>query len=159
MTMDYNNPYARFGVNMNPMGYPQAPVPGAVPGTWQQPRQVTRVKGMDGAKSYASSLPPNSTDVAFDCDEDVFYFISTDGGGFPTLKPCSFTQLDQAKPGNDQYVTHDELNSVVSSIKEMIASAQQPVSSAEPAAAPRQSSRSRKSSSADQPAQAALSGV
>lgn len=143
------NPYLGVVQNLGFSQPMQASVPGAVPGTWQQPRQVTRVSGMEGARSYASSIPPNSTDVAFDCDKDVFYFISTDGGGFPTIKPCQFSLMEQAQGGGGQYVTHEELNSVVSNIREMIANAQQPVSAAEPAAAPKPAARSRKSSSGD----------
>lgn len=150
--MDYSNPYARFGVNMNPIGYQntpmQAPVPSAVPGTWQQPRQVTRVSGMEGARSYAASMPPNSTDAVFDSDRDVFYFLSTDGGGFPTVRPFSFNPLEESQNGNQKFVTHEELNAALMQLQEMISNAQQPVSS-EPTAKPSASRKSSRTAQSD----------
>lgn len=128
--MDYN-PYARFGVNMNPMQYQQAPSMGAMPNAFQQPRQVVKVSGMDGARSFAAAMPPNSTDAVFDENRDVFYFLSTDGGGFPTVRPFSFAPFEESKNANNQFVTHEELNNAMAQIQEMIANAQQPVS-AEP---------------------------
>lgn len=146
--MDYNNPYARFGVNMNPMqANPMTPA-----GMWQQsiqqPRQVTRVSGVEGARSYAASMPPNSTDAVFDSDRDVFYFLSTDGGGFPTVRPFSFNPLEESQNGNQKFVTHEELNAALMQLQEMIANAQQPVS-AEPTPKPSASRKSSRTAQSD----------
>lgn len=128
--MDYGSMYGRFG--MNPMQYQQAPVAGASSALWrgmqqQQSRQVVQVSGMDGARQYAASMPPNSTDAVFDSDRDVFYFLSTDGGGFPTVRPFSFSPMESQQADTQQYVTREELDSALAKIQEMIANGQQPV--------------------------------
>lgn len=144
--MDYN-PYARFGVNMTPM---QAP-----PQMWQQaipqpPRQVTKVSGMEGARSFAASMPPNSTDAVFDADRDVFYFLSTDGGGFPTVRPFSFSPFEEAQGAPQQFVTRDEFESAISRIQEMVQNAQQPVqSAAKPTAKPTARGKSTRTTQSD----------
>lgn len=150
--MDFPNPYARFGVNVNPMGYPQAPVPGAVPGTWQQQpqqpqgQQLIRVTGIEGAKAY--QMGPNSVVPLFDADNDLMYVKSTDGAGFPTIRTFAFTPVEQATSPQTDYVTRAELDSALASIREMISSAEQPVSQPDPQ--PKQSERYRWPGAGDQ---------
>lgn len=149
--MSYN-PYPMGVGSQAGMGFMpqmQTNVPSPMSGAWQQPapgQQLIRVTGIEGAKAY--QMGPNSVVPLFDADNDVMYVKSTDGAGFPTIRTFSFTPVEQAPSPDGKYVTHDELNSVLADIREMIANAQQPVSAAEPATA-KPAARSRKSASGD----------
>lgn len=147
------NPYSMGVGTQTAMGFMppqmQTTVPSPMSGAWQQPthgQQLIRVTGIDGAKAY--QMGPGSVVPLFDSDDDIMYVKSTDDAGFPTIRTFRFSPVEQAPSGGGQYVTHDELNSVLADIREMIASAQQPVSAAEPAAA-KPAARARKSASGD----------
>lgn len=89
---------------------------------YQQPlrQQIIRVTGIDGAKAYP--LGPNSTVALFDQGEDIFYVKSTDGAGFPTIRPFAFTPL-QPQTQNNEYVTRKEFDE----LKELLLNGKQPV--------------------------------
>lgn len=55
-----------------------------------EPIQLIRVKGLDGAKAY--QMPANSTSPLFDIDQDILYIKTTDGAGFPTIRTFEFTE-------------------------------------------------------------------
>lgn len=74
--------------------------------------QLTRVTGIEGAKTY--QMFPNSTVALFDSNEDIMYIKSTDGGGFPTIRTFKFEEVTSA-PKQDStidlsnYITREEL--------------------------------------------------
>lgn len=74
----------------------------------QQPQNLIRVTGMDGAKAY--QMPPNSSVALFDEGEDIFYVKTTDGAGFPTVRAFAFTPIEINQPAKPQgdYVTREE---------------------------------------------------
>ena len=74
----------------------------------QQPQNLIRVTGMDGAKAY--QMPPNSSVALFDEGEDIFYVKTTDGAGFPTVRAFVFTPIEINQPVKPQgdYVTREE---------------------------------------------------
>ena len=70
---------------------------GASFGQYQQPvNGLVRVTGYEGARAYASKMPPNSNMAVFDGDRDSFYVIMTDGAGFPTINTYDFTPRETA---------------------------------------------------------------
>lgn len=52
---------------------------------------VTQVSGIEGARAF--QMMPNSTAALFSSSEDVFYFKSTDGAGYPTVKAYRFEEV------------------------------------------------------------------
>lgn len=57
-----------------------------------QQRQVDRVAGIEGARMFP--LGPNSAAALFDNSRDIFYWKTTDSGGFPTVRAFAFTEID-----------------------------------------------------------------
>ena len=114
------------------LGYPSyaQPMGGYYPRSYQmmqqnayQPPQsgLIKVTGLEGAKAY--QMPPNSMAALFDAGSDVFFFKSTDGAGFPTIKAFAFTPLDMEKNNSNDYVTRREFEE----LKGMILNGLQPV--------------------------------
>lgn len=118
-------------INFMPLNTNPFPGAGAYPNNmynqpqYVRPGQVIRVSGLDGAKAFP--MAPNESAVLMDENEDIFYFKTTDGAGFPTIRAFSFKPLDTQSASSSQYVTREELNQAISSIKEMISHAEQPV--------------------------------
>lgn len=61
---------------------------------FQQPLQLNRVNGIEGARALATRMPPNSQSPAFDGNEDIMYIVTTDSAGYPTIEKYSFTKID-----------------------------------------------------------------
>lgn len=85
------------------------------PASVQPVNGLVSVTGIEGAKAY--QLPPNSTMPLFDANEDVFYVKSTDGAGFPTLRSFRFEPCENQNVQEAQYVTKEELASMISELK------------------------------------------
>lgn len=73
--------------------------------------KVIRVTGFNGAVAYAKTLGPNVRDAAFDDCSDIFYWITTDAGGFPTIKMYDFypREIEEQNPQSNEYATKDSL--------------------------------------------------
>ena len=99
----------------------QQPVQGYAQQLSQRGTNFFRVSGFEGAKAFP--MGPNEQAVLFDDNRDVFYFKSTDSGGYPTIQPCSYTLLREDAPSAPDYVTRAEFDE----LKEMIANGKQPV--------------------------------
>lgn len=124
----YGNPY--------PQRYPQQTTmptyyqPQMVTIPQQQPDNLIRVTGVEGARAYP--VAPNSTVPLFDADRDVLYVKSADAGGFPTIRAFAFSPLQDAPQQQPEYVTRQEFDQ----LKEMIENGIKPVRKAkQPAAA------------------------
>lgn len=106
--------YSGFTPSQQPMGSGY--------GTYQQPvNGLVRVTGYEGARAYASKMPPNSNMAVFDGDRDSFYVIMTDGAGFPTINTYDFSPREMAvePESSGEYATKaevDELRSKLSSL-------------------------------------------
>ena len=90
------NPYYNQSMN-NQQIFPQ-----------EQPKNLIRVNGIDGAKAY--QMPANSTVALFDSNEDVMYVKSTDGAGFPSIRTFSFIEKLNAegKSPDVEYISREE---------------------------------------------------
>lgn len=115
----YGQPYAPY----QPQGYMTA---GSSPMLAQQQQQPIHgfvyVTGLDGAKAY--QMPPNSEMPLFDStgERDIMYIKTTDGAGFPTIKPCKVIYLQEsgAQQPTGDYVTHDELRAACAGIAQQV---------------------------------------
>ena len=87
----------------------------------QQPQQLIRVTGLDGAKAY--QMAANSTAALFDAGEDLMYIKSTDGAGFPTIRVFRFEPVEQVAQVTNDFVTRKEFEE----LKEALRNGQQPV--------------------------------
>lgn len=118
MANDYFG-YPGYGAQMGgyyPRGYQMMQ-----PSGMQAQSGLIKVTGLEGAKAY--QMPPNSMAALFDAGSDVFFFKTTDGAGFPTIKAYAFSPIDMEKSGNTEYVTRREFEE----LKGMIVNGLQPV--------------------------------
>lgn len=103
--MNYGYPPAvpmQYGQQMYPFGEQQI----------QQPQQLNRVTGVDGAKAF--QIPANSTVALFDDTRDVFYVKTTDSGGFPTVRAFAFTPIDlTAGQANTETISRNEIETMI----------------------------------------------
>lgn len=105
--MPYGNPFVPYNQYQQPYQPQQY---------GQQPQQgLIRVTGIDGAKAY--QMPPNSMAALFDANDDVFYFKTTDGGGFPTIKVFAFHEVQPSMPDQPQYATVSDMQAVYKEIE------------------------------------------
>ena len=59
----------------------------------EQPQNLIRVNGIDGAKAY--QMNANSTVALFDSNEDIMYIKNTDGAGFPSIRMFKFEEVNE----------------------------------------------------------------
>ena len=101
---------------------PQQPM-GSGYGAYQQPvNGLVRVTGYEGARAYASKMPPNSNMAVFDGDRDSFYVIVTDGAGFPTINTYDFSPREisvQPESPTSDYVTRAEFEELQRKISDL----------------------------------------
>ena len=95
--------------------------------TSSQAQSLVRVTGIEGAKAY--QMPPNSMMALFDANDDLFYFKTTDGGGFPTIKVFRFQEVQPSAQPSQEYATIADvaaLHREIDALREAI-SGKQPV--------------------------------
>jgi hypothetical protein len=67
------------------------------------------VNGIEGARTYAYRLPPNSDMPLFDSNTDkIMYAVTTDGAGYPTIKTVDCSGHEDQPAVSHDYVTRDE---------------------------------------------------
>ena len=73
------------------------PVPPAYHPPAQQPQQVVRVNGENGARAY--QMGANSSALLLDESGVMIWLVTTDGAGYKTVSPYDITphQADQAQ--------------------------------------------------------------
>lgn len=64
----------------------------------QQPQQVLRVNGENGAKML--TLPPNSSALALDENAPIVWLCQTDGAGYKTCTPYKIEPYQQQPQSN-----------------------------------------------------------
>lgn len=95
---------------------PQAPVQPVVPAR----AEVKRVNGIDGAKEFQKNLAPNSNDVVFDNDKDVFYLVMKDANGVsPELITYGEFTLHKEETKENTYATKEDLNKIMEEIRKL----------------------------------------
>lgn len=75
-------------------------------------QNVVRVTGLEGARAYP--MQPNSSVALFDDNEDVFYFKTTDGAGYPSIRIFDFTERIEPQ---HQYATIGDLQKFMDEIR------------------------------------------
>ena len=120
-------PYQPWTNPYQPWGSYQSPQPNMQYGTSGSTQGLVRVTGIEGAKAY--QMPPNSMMALFDANDDVFYFKTTDGGGFPTIKVFRFHEVSEPSQNQVEYATVQDVTALhkeIDSLREAI-SGKQPV--------------------------------
>ena len=93
--------------------------------------QLLRVKGLASAKMFQTQ--PNSMIPLFDEDDDILYVKQTDASNYPTIRTFKLVEVteEENKVNTDQFVTKDELNSVlektISQLREEIQNGKQSI--------------------------------
>ena len=103
--------------NQKPYAYPQQFY---IPPT--DPQQLKYVDGLDGAKEFQSKLANNSSDVVFDKNDDIFYFVYKDANGVsPKHLTIGHFTLEQEEETEPVYVTKQDLEQMEARIMAMLA--------------------------------------
>lgn len=81
---------------------------------------VTQVSGIEGARAF--QMMPNSTAALFSSTEDVFYFKTTDGAGYPTIREFRFEEVrPQAQPADAATKSElEELRKAVEDVQQSV---------------------------------------
>lgn len=122
----WNNPYAT-----NPYGYQMvqptvtAPQPsyGSSQAHWHQRGGSVKVNGQQSAMQFGQSMPPNSeSDPLFDAAGGVFYIVSTDGAGVPSVEAFDYTPHVQETVQIDgaQFVSRQEFDEFTAKVNAAI---------------------------------------
>ena len=74
----------------------------------EQPQNLIRVNGIDGAKAY--QMNANSTVALFDSNEDIMYIKNTDGAGFPSIRMFKFEEVNEITKSEEKqdYISRKE---------------------------------------------------
>ena len=72
------------------------------------PHTIPEVDGIEGARQFQKTMPPNSKDAVFDKVEPVFFALAVDANGIPQpIKRCPYTMEDVPEPGSDTITRKD----------------------------------------------------
>lgn len=101
----FQNPYASL-IPQNQYYNPQMNNQQIFP--QEQPQNLIRVNGIDGAKAY--QMNANSTVALFDENEDVLYIKNTDGAGFPSIRMFKFEEVNEITKSEEKqdYISRKE---------------------------------------------------
>lgn len=69
---------------------------------------LKQVNGAQSASQY--TMNPNSRDVLFDSNEDIFYIVTSDASGTTSVQAFSFAPYKPAEQEQPKYVTIEEFN-------------------------------------------------
>ena len=101
----FQNPYASL-IPQNQYYNPQMNNQQIFP--QEQPQNLIRVNGIDGAKAY--QMNANSTVALFDANEDIVYIKNTDGAGFPSIRMFKFEEVNETTKSEEKqdYISRKE---------------------------------------------------
>ena len=101
----FQNPYASL-IPQNQYYNPQMNNQQIFP--QEQPQNLIRVNGIDGAKAY--QMNANSTVALFDSNEDIMYIKTTDGAGFPSIRMFKFEEVNETTKSEEKqdYISRKE---------------------------------------------------
>ena len=69
---------------------------------------LKRVRGSESASKF--TMNPNSRDVLFDENEDIFYIVTSDASGSVSVQAFSFAPYKPTEQEQPTYVTMEEFN-------------------------------------------------
>lgn len=113
----WSNPYNPYNLQQTYNTYQTNP--------FQPPRQQsgpTKLNGPESALEFGRSMPPNSmSEALFDIHGGVFYIVSTDGAGVPSLETFDYSpHVDKAPPApTSQAVSREEFEALVAKVNDM----------------------------------------
>lgn len=88
---------------------------------WQPPANgITKLSGRESAYQYGQRMPPNSMSQAlFDTNGKVFYIVTTDGAGMPTVEEFDFSPHVESTPvvERPEYVGRKEFDDLVAKVE------------------------------------------
>ena len=87
-----------------------------------EPEQVKTATGLSGAREQLQSLPPGSTAIRMDTNDDVFYLLKKDSNGVAQpIQICHFTvQTEQEL--DSPYVTKKDFEEFKNEMKTFLSS-------------------------------------
>ena len=92
----------------------------------QQPiNGIVSVAGIEGAKQY--QLPPGSRVTLFDQERDLFYLVTTDDAGYPSITTYQYEEVKQQEEPIQSFATKEDFNAItdkLNRIEEMLNNAQ-----------------------------------
>ena len=92
---------------------------GTLPG-----KDLPKVKGIESARQFPTI--PNSRDVVFDEDEDIFYLIETDSSNFKSnIRRFRFYEETIEEANDAKYATKEDFTSLKEAIENVQQSIQQ----------------------------------
>lgn len=124
--MPWQNPYATT------LGNTYGMQPTVQPPAYTMPQGPTKVNGPQSAMQMGYQMGPNRmSEAIFDTNGKVFYIVTTDGAGVPSLETFDFSPHVAAPTEvGDQYVPRSEFNTVIAQLKEAIDGIHGPVQAA-----------------------------
>lgn len=116
------------GINYNPMMYQPPytqinPFAQTATNNTLTGNNLIWVQGLEGAKGY--QIPPNSKAVMLDSEQNRMYIKTSDNIGMCNLRIFNFNEVTEAPQSHNSvaqdidlsnYVTKDELNTIISSL-------------------------------------------
>lgn len=91
----------------------------------QQPiNGIISVAGIEGAKQY--QLPPGSRVTLFDQERDLFYLVTTDDAGYPSITTYQYEEVKQQEEPIQSFATKEDFNAItdkLNRIEEMLSNA------------------------------------
>jgi len=106
----YNQQVGAIQAQLAKLQQPQ-PLQIPTPVSAQIPQQIKYVDGIAGAKEYQSKMPPNSSEVIMDKNDDIFYVVSKDANGVsPKRMPYSRFSIEYEDSEEPEYVTKRDLS-------------------------------------------------
>ena len=86
-----------------------------------EPEQIHTVIGLDGAKAYLQKMPPNSSAILMDNNDDVFYSVKKDANGMAFPIAIGRFTLETEQEQSSSYVTKKDLEDFKAELKSMFA--------------------------------------
>lgn len=86
------------------------------------PRQVQYVEGIGGAKLYQDNMPPNSSEIIMDKNENIFYHVSKDANGtLPRYIPIGRFTLEEPQQSEEPaFLTRKDLDEFKDEIRQLL---------------------------------------
>lgn len=109
--MAYTSPIIPSANVYNQQTYPypaqSAPVNMYYQPPYQQPFQITKVNGENGAKAF--QMPPNSSIILLDESSPKVYIKETDGASYPKLSVYKLVPDTEEKKEEEEKVSEDQI--------------------------------------------------
>ena len=88
------------------------------------PAPASTIKYVDGiakAREYQNNMPPGSSEIIMDKNDDIFYVVSKDtNGSCPTLMTMGRFQLEQEQPPEAKYATKEDFAAFEARITQLL---------------------------------------